>query len=154
MWGLIELMFGFPAAIPEVWLNAIGADRTIEDEAHLAENPQRVDFVILGDGRKAVVEIDGPSHYADYNEETSTYTVSQDRYAKNLAVERSLRRQGWEIHRFANVEVERAADVEQFTHLVDDLPGVVSEQGLHLEPFTASLLEETFGSYEKFLGSQ
>jgi hypothetical protein len=125
-WRLTDLVFDFPAAIPEVWLNYVGYDKTTEDEAHLAENPQRVDFVILADGRRCVVEIDGPSHYADYDEETRSYTVNEDRYAKNLAIERSLRRHGWEIHRFANVEVDRVTDDGDFVRLAEHLPGFAS----------------------------
>jgi very-short-patch-repair endonuclease len=100
-----------------VWLNVIGSDRTLEDADHLAENPQRVDFALFAEGEKAVVEIDGRSHYAAYDVVTKTYSINEERYAKNLAIERSLRRQGWDIHRFSNLEVERANSDEQFVHL-------------------------------------
>ena len=42
--------------------------------------------------------------------------------AKNLKIERSLVRQGWEIHRFANVEVKDVPD-DDFVALVEHLPG-------------------------------
>lgn len=147
IWRLADLVFDFPAAIPEVWLNYVGYDKTIEDEAHLAENPQRVDFVILADSRKCVVEIDGPSHYADYEEETRTYTVNEDRYAKNLAIERSLRRHGWEIYRFANVEVDRVTDDDAFVRLAEHLPGFAStwygdEYGVGRPGFSLQLLHQ------------
>lgn len=120
---LLDELLDFPALIPEVWLNYVGYDKTEQDEAHLSKNPQRVDFVMVGAGRKCVIEIDGPSHYADYID--GSYVVSQVRYAKNLAIERSLRRQGWEIHRFANIEVEQAvaSGSAEFCDLASDLPG-------------------------------
>ena len=124
--GLIDLVFDFPALIPETWLNYVGPDKTEADERHLAENPSRVDFVVFVEGRKYVIEIDGPSHYADFDEQERTYTVSEERYAKNLAIERSLRRQGWEINRFANVEVMRASGDDFVRLLVSaELPGLV-----------------------------
>lgn len=151
VWRLVDLLCGFPAPIPEVWLNYVGYDKTIEDEAHLAANPQRVDFVILADGQKCVVEIDGPSHYADYDETTKTYTVNEDRYAKNLLVERSLRRHGWEIYRFANVEVDRAADDSQFIKLAEHLPGFTSDSYMGRLAFTADEITSVLGALDRFL---
>lgn len=119
---LLDVVFDFPALIPETWLNALGQEKTEADVRHLAENPSRVDFVVFAKSRKYVIEIDGPSHYADWDGEK--YTINQELYAKNLAIERSLRRQGWDIHRFANVEVERASD-DDFVRLLHgaQLPG-------------------------------
>lgn len=124
-WGFIDVVFHFPALIPQTWLNYVGPEKTAEDEQHLAENPSRVDFVMFAEGRKCVIEVDGPSHYADYDEGARRYSVNEEKYAKNLAIERSLRRQGWEIHRFANVEVTRAYD-EEFVRLITSarLPGL------------------------------
>jgi hypothetical protein len=120
--GLISA-YNFPALIPEVWLNYLGPRKTADDESHLEENPSRVDFVIFAEGKKCVIEIDGPSHYADYDEAHRTYVVSEKRYTKNLRIERSLRRQGWEIFRFSNHEVQTTPD-ENFLSLIGDLPGV------------------------------
>jgi hypothetical protein len=150
VWRLINAMFDFPALIPEVWLNYVGYDKTSEDEAHLAENPQRVDFVLLAIGEKCVIEIDGPSHYADYDEQTG-YTVSQERYAKNLAIERSLRRQGWGIYRFANLEVDRATSSKMFVRLVEDLPGFAADSYMGRPAFTAEFLSGVLGGHDRFL---
>ena len=122
-----EQQLNYPALIPEVWLNYIGYEKTVEDVEHLRENPQRVDFVMLAEGKRCVIEIDGPSHYADYTP-SEGYTVSEERYTKNLRVERSLRRQGWDIYRFSNLEVLRAADNDDtFRQLVADLPGATRQ---------------------------
>jgi very-short-patch-repair endonuclease len=121
--ALRDVQLDFPALIPEAWLNYIGWDKTDEDVQHLSENPQRVDFVMFADGLKCVIEIDGPSHYADFDEGTRRYTVSEERYTRNLRIERSLRRQNWQIYRFSNLEVT-STPKEEFADLVADLPGV------------------------------
>ena len=118
----MQARLGFPALIPEVWLNYLGPDKSADDEIHLEENPSRVDFVLFGRGRKAVVEIDGPSHYADFNESTRRYVVSEQRYTKNLRIERSLKDHGWEVHRFSDYEI-KAVPEDRFWKLVRHLPG-------------------------------
>jgi hypothetical protein len=141
----------FPALIPEVWLNYVGPERTLADEEHLRENPQRVDFVMLAEGRKCVVEIDGPSHYATFDEgPPGRYEVSEERYAKNLKVERSLRRQGWEIHRFANVEIRGASD-DDFVALVEHLPGYQASSFFGRPLVTGEGLRDAWGGSEPFL---
>jgi hypothetical protein len=153
MTALVEAMLDFPALIPEVWLNVIGSERTLEDADHLAENPQRVDFALFAEGEKAVIEIDGPSHYADYDESTKTYSINEERYAKNLAIERSLRRQGWDIHRFSNLEVERANSEERFVHLAHDLPGFIGTETLGRPAVTADRIDRAMGGMATFLVS-
>jgi very-short-patch-repair endonuclease len=117
----------FPALVPEAWLNYLDPRvRTEADAAHLQQNPSRVDFVMLADGRKQVIEIDGPSHYAEYDEANRCYTVSEPLYTKNLWIERSLRRSGWEIHRFSNWEVLNC-EVKEFVEervkaMLQDMP--------------------------------
>jgi hypothetical protein len=113
----------FPALIPEVWLNYLGPNKSADDELHLEENPSRVDFVMVAAGKKCVIEIDGKSHYADYHRDASRWVPDERRYTRNLKIERSLRRQGWEIYRFSDLEVSAVAP-EKFLDLVFDLPGV------------------------------
>lgn len=147
---LLDLVLDFPALVPEVWLNYVGWERTAADEKHLAENPQRVDFVLFGAGKKAVIEIDGPSHYADYDPDTRTYTISETRYAKNLKIERSLRRWGWEIYRFANLEMN-GVDNDTFVGLIQDIPGVDDALWLGRSIVNAEKLREGMGDAERFL---
>jgi hypothetical protein len=120
----LDLRYAFPALIPEVWLNYLGPRKSADDELHLAENPSRVDFVMLSGGTKCVIEIDGKSHYADYNQDANRWVPDERRYTRNLKIERSLRRQGWEIHRFSDLEVN-ACKPDEFWSLVIDLPGVM-----------------------------
>ena len=135
--GFLEVIFDFPALIPETWLNYDGQEKTSAPEQHLAEYPSRVGFVTFSQCRKCVIEIDGPTHYANYDEATRTYSISEERYVKNLAIERSLRRQGWEIYRFASSEVKRAHEVE-FVRLITSaqLPGLAcSVLPWHTSPY-------------------
>lgn len=112
--GIRHLLLQFAALIPEVWLNQF---ERVED---YVRNPGRVDFVLLAEGSRCVIEIDGPSHYAEYRR--GEYQVSEQLYTKNLRIERALRRKGWEIHRFSNWEVMNATDGE-FSEMISILPG-------------------------------
>ena len=63
MWATIR----YPALIPQAWLNWLAAT----EDRHmrvLEENPSRVDFIGFYHGQRHIIEIDGPSHYADFNE--------------------------------------------------------------------------------------
>jgi len=99
----------FPALIPQVWLNWL-ANASDEELKALDENPSRVDFLAFWRGRRSVVEIDGPSHYAHYD--GTTYRVDERAYARNLKIERSLRRDGWGVMRIARVEVRDVMEDE------------------------------------------
>jgi hypothetical protein len=131
-------VLGFPALIPEVWLAAIGSDRTPDDEEYLSEHPQRVDFVMFAKGAKWVIEVDGPSHYASYDEGMRFYAANERIYTKNLRIERALRRQGWRLHRFSNLEVAEA-DQREFVRMTAALP---SGHGF----VTSSMLDEIAAS--------
>jgi hypothetical protein len=116
----------FPALIPQVWLNFLPpTNRTVGETERLEREPQRVDFLMLSQGRKCVIEIDDPGHYATYDETTRSYSVSEERYTRNLREERSLRMHGFEIFRFSNHEVLNTP-VEDFRGLIKHLPGMPS----------------------------
>lgn len=95
----------FPALIPQAWLNWLNA--TPEDRV-LDEEPSRVDFMAFHCGQRHIIEIDGPSHYASYNETTNTYTIDESMYARNLKIARSLQRNGWILTRIGRSEVREA----------------------------------------------
>lgn len=99
---------GRPALIPQVWLNFIYDSKlglADPQREHLHDNPGVVDFVMLHNGRKHIIEIDDPGHYATFDKNQQKYVVSEEQYTKNLRIERRLRWDGWEIHRFSNWEV-------------------------------------------------
>jgi hypothetical protein len=99
----------YPALIPQVWLNWLHAAPEEELRA-LDENPSRVDFVAFWGGQRHVVEIDGPSHYATYDEVARSYAPDEKAYARNLKIERTLRRDDWHVTRIGRFEVQEAMD--------------------------------------------
>lgn len=101
MWASLR----YPALIPQVWLNWLYAT---EQTKLLDENPSRVDFVAFASGHRHAIEIDGPSHYASFDELARTYSVDEQAYARNLKIARSLERQHWHLTRIARIEVREA----------------------------------------------
>lgn len=97
-----------PALIPQVWLNWIYDPKlglADSQREHLHDNPSVVDFVMLHNGKKHIIEIDDPGHYATFDKNQQKYVVSEEEYTKNLRIERRLRWDGWAIHRFSNWEI-------------------------------------------------
>lgn len=121
-----------PALIPQVWLNYI-YEPTLgpkdPERKRLQRHPSRVDFIMLWDGKRHVIEIDGPEHYATFQD--GQYAISEEQYTKNLRIERSLRHSGWLVHRFSNWEVLQWTDVD-FWEAKRELVGLVGEQYLDL----------------------
>jgi hypothetical protein len=118
----------FPALIPQVWLNWL-ANASDAEMRLLEENPSRVDYLAFWRGTRHVIEIDGPSHYAHYD--GHTYKVDERAYARNLKIERSLRRDGWVVTRIARIEVRDAMED-------DDLAFFGAMQLLGTLPFYAN----------------
>lgn len=95
-----------PALVPQVWLNYIYNSRLgpgDPERDYLQAHPSRVDFIMLWQGIRHVIEIDGPEHYASFKD--GQYVADEALYTRNLRIERSLRNSGWIIHRFSNLEV-------------------------------------------------
>jgi hypothetical protein len=117
----------YPALIPQAWLNYLYA--ASEDEIKiLDEYPSRVDFIAFHGGQRHVIEIDGPSHYASYDEATHEYTVDERAYARNLKIARSLLRDTWVLTRIARIEVRDVMqadwpEMEGLYDLMKLLPG-------------------------------
>jgi hypothetical protein len=105
MWWTVR----FPALIPQVWLNWLHAAPE-EVLGALDDNPSRVDFVAFAHGERHAIEIDGPSHYADFDEVSRSYSVNEKAYARNLKIERSLRSEEWVVTRIGRQEVRQAMD--------------------------------------------
>lgn len=120
-----------PALIPQVWLNY-----TYEEKEVLGGAPSRVDFLFIRQNKLHVVEIDGPSHYATYDESTRKYTVDEQRYTDNLRVERALQKQGIEIHRFSNWEILNTTESE-LIRLIRDVLGVRPSRPIESYPSSA-----------------
>lgn len=112
-----------PALIPQVWLNyTYDPTRSPEEERRLLHDmPRRVDFVFIKERVFHVVEIDGPSHYARYEEQRHKYEVDEKLYTRNLKAERILRRQGIQIHRISNWEILNATESDLISLIPDAL---------------------------------
>jgi very-short-patch-repair endonuclease len=83
--------------------------------AHRLDSTSRVDFLAFWGGERYVIEIDGPSHYCDYD--GNAYKVDERAYARNLKIERSLRHDGWNVTRIARIEVRDAMADDWFETL-------------------------------------
>ncbi|MER7673155.1 hypothetical protein ABTY61_32500 [Kitasatospora sp. NPDC096128] len=82
-----------PALLPEVWLH--WDPRTVRQRGTDALLRHRMDFLmLLPNGRRVVLEVDGRHHYANANAYTDT--VSSDR---------DLKLRGYDVFRFASAEL-------------------------------------------------
>lgn len=103
-----------PALLPQVVLNFVRAADLPEDhpDRHFFDSSAgRVDFVFVHKGERHIIEIDGPIHHA-----------TEKGYTRNLRVDRTLRNQGWHVHRFSNLEVKEAKDFWEFARELGIVP--------------------------------
>lgn len=97
-----------PALLPQVWLNYLYDPLTSPKELEkttLRDMPSRVDFLLIYEGQRHVIEIDDPNHYARLDEKSRRWEIDEERYTRNLRIERGLKQQKWFVHRFSNFEV-------------------------------------------------
>lgn len=103
-----------PALIPQVYLHYDPYTRRQRgDEQFLMR--QRMDFLLmLEQGVRIVIEIDGRHHYAVPDPQVSDrFIASAQRYAEMVAEDRRLRLAGYEVYRFGGYEF-LDVDFEQF----------------------------------------
>jgi very-short-patch-repair endonuclease len=102
-----------PALIPCVYLNWY----LDKEERQENSEPYIVDFVFKSPAFRTndivVIEIDGPSHYADYTSNADRYIVSEKRYAEHLLKDRWLRKNGFKVFRIGNYELERITKLDE-----------------------------------------
>lgn len=92
-------IYDLPALLPEVWLH--WDPKTVSERGAGALLNHRMDFLLLmPDGGRVVIEIDGIQHYSD-----ETGRASKSKYADLVAADRSLKLAGYDIYRFAGVEL-------------------------------------------------
>lgn len=94
-----------PALIPQVYLHYDPYTRRERgDEKFLAR--QRMDFLLmLEQGVRIVIEIDGRHHYAVRDQSASArYIANAELYAEMAAEDRRLRLMGYEVYRFGGYE--------------------------------------------------
>lgn len=77
--------------------------KTISERGAQALLNHRMDFLMLfPTGGRVVIEIDGIQHYAD-----DMHRASRSKYADLVAGDRSLKLAGYEVYRFAGIELQR-----------------------------------------------
>ena len=89
-----------PALLPEVWLH--WDPKTVAERGPHALLTHRMDFLmLLPAGGRVVIEVDGVQHYADDNGR-----AEPRRYARLAAGDRQLKLAGYEVYRFAGIELQ------------------------------------------------
>lgn len=90
-----------PALLPEVWLH--WDPKTVEQRGAQALLTHRMDFLmLLPAGGRVVLEVDGVQHYAD-----ALGRADPRQYARLAAGERELKLAGYEVYRFAGIELQQ-----------------------------------------------
>ena len=122
--------WGYPALIPQVWVNWYHFDSKDKERAEKArEEPFRVDFALkdermgIGD-RFAVIEIDGASHFGHYEVDAAGDVIlesSMDAYTEHLKKDRWLRKKGWEVIRISSQEVDELEDERDLIRFLDEV---------------------------------
>jgi hypothetical protein len=106
IWQNFIRVLDWPALVPQVLLNFVPTKDLPDDHPDkdfFESNEGRVDFFFLDDRGKHLVQIDGPYHHSSAAE-----------YTKVLRRDRTMRRQGYMVHRFSNMEVLRAEHFKPF----------------------------------------
>jgi hypothetical protein len=95
-----------PALLPQTVLNFVRIADLPPDHPDLnffEGNVGRVDFAFVLKGERHIVEVDSAIHRA-----------TERSYTSKLRIDRTLRDQGWHVHRFTSLEVKEAKDFEEF----------------------------------------
>jgi len=100
-----RLLEKLPALVPQVFLHYDPyTTRQRGDEAFLSR--QRMDFLMmLENGARIVIEIDGRHHYATQDpDDSGRYIADSRKYAEMAREDRRLRSSGYEVYRFGGYE--------------------------------------------------
>lgn len=110
-----------PALLPEVWLH--WDPRAIKERGPDALLRFRMDFLLLlPQGVRVVIEVDGKHHYAD-----AGGSADVQRYAQMVRADRELKLAGYEVFRFGAAELQAStarADVKAFFEALFNRYGV------------------------------
>ncbi len=112
-----------PALLPEVWLH--WDPRTVRERGRDALLRFRMDFLLLlPQGIRVVIEVDGRHHYAD-----GDGLADVQRYAQMVMADRDLKLAGYEVYRFGAAELQQTtakADVKRFFDALFNRYGVAA----------------------------
>ena len=97
--GFGDKIPNLPALLPEVWMH--WDPKTVQQRGAEALFRQRMDFLmLLPNGHRIVMEIDGKQHFADENGHADV-----KRYSEMVAADRDLKLAGYEVFRFGSLEL-------------------------------------------------
>ncbi len=98
--GFGQAVHELPALLPEVWLH--WDPKTVAERGAKALLNHRMDFLMLMPaGGRVVIEVDGIQHYSDNSQRANTR-----KYAQLVAGDRELKLAGYDVYRFAGVELQ------------------------------------------------
>jgi hypothetical protein len=104
-----------PALLPEVWLH--WDPKTVKERGPNALLRYRMDFLLLlPQGVRVVLEVDGKQHYASENG-----MADSARYARMVAADRELKLSGYEVFRFGAGELPGSEGQEMVKIFFDAL---------------------------------
>ncbi|WP_199546371.1 hypothetical protein [Streptomyces sp. N35] len=90
----------FPALLPEVWLH--WDHKTVRERGPQALLNSRMDFLLLlPDGQRVVLEVDGSQHFT----RDRGRTPDTAKYGRMVAADRNLKLRGYEVFRFGHDEL-------------------------------------------------
>lgn len=102
--GFRSAVPNLPALLPEVWLHWDPC--TVKERGRDALLRFRMDFLLLlPQGVRVVIEVDGKHHYAD-----TAGTADSQRYAQMVKADRELKLAGYEVFRFGAAELQTRTD--------------------------------------------
>lgn len=106
-----------PALIPQVYLHydPLSQHARAQRQAPGPIARQRMDFLLLVDNRRIVIEVDGKQHYAEGD------VARPDLYAQMVAEDRWLRLRGYDIYRFGGAELARSDSEDRVDSFFSDL---------------------------------
>ncbi len=102
-------IFRFAFPVPQVWLYVIpkpppGVDWQEWEQQHKKDSiPQRVDFLLIYNKKRHVIEIDDKNHYGVWSKRD--WLASEQRYRQTLTDTRWLKVNSFEVLRFTNEEI-------------------------------------------------
>lgn len=122
-------LWNLPALIPQVWVNWIHYDAKDKHRAvRVKQEAFRVDFMLRSNdlGGFVVIEIDGSSHFGGRSfvgqDGKRMFEASMEAYTLHLRKDRWLRKQGWNVIRLSNLEVDEIGkDQNKFKALLADI---------------------------------
>lgn len=98
--GFKDEDWNLPALIPEVYLHydPITLKELVKNKKDKRLTHQRMDFLMLINGKRLIIELDGKQHYSDKD------GPSPKKYAKMVEYDRKMKLLGYDVYRFGGYE--------------------------------------------------